>query len=130
MEKLVKKEIIYPQLSYSIVGCAYEVCNKLGGGLLEKVYQKALAIEFQEKGLKYKKQVYYPITYKDQVVGKSFFDFLVEEKVIVEIKKDTRYSKSHIDQVSNYLKVSDLQLALLINFSGKDIQFKRILNIK
>lgn len=135
MDKEIKRkevkrdDLIYPDLSYDIIGCAYEVMNKLGGGHPEKVYQKGLAIEFSNKKFSFKEQLYAPIFYDGIVIEKSFLDFFVEEKVVVEIKKYTRFSKSHIDQVNRYLKSTGAKLALLINFSGDDIVFKRLVNI-
>ena len=128
-KELNRNDLVYPELSYEIIGCAYEVCNKLGGGLHEKYYQKGMAVEFELKGWKFKEQAYFPLEYKGKIIGKSFLDFLVDDKIIVEIKKDTRFSKEHIDQVNNYLKVTGLKLALLINFSGKEVFHTRILNI-
>ena len=130
IKKEVKRnDLVYPELSYEIIGCAYEVINTLGGGHPEKVYQKALAIEFSNKKIAFKEQVYAPLYYDDKIIEKSFLDFVIEEKVVVEIKKETRFSKGNIDQVNRYLKATDLKLALLINFSKDDIVFKRLVNI-
>ncbi|MBI4945682.1 MAG: GxxExxY protein [Bacteroidetes bacterium] len=85
--------------------------------------------EFSNKKYSFKEQVYAPLIYDGKVIEKSFLDFIVEEKVVVEIKKDTRFAKGHIDQVNRYLKATGLKLALLINFSKNDIVFKRLVNI-
>ncbi|MBL4656289.1 MAG: GxxExxY protein [Bacteroidia bacterium] len=127
--KLRRNDLVYPELSYKIVGCAYDVFNELGPGHYEKYYQKALASSFEIQKLSYKEQVYYPLKFKNEVIGKSFFDFLVEDKVIVEIKKDLRFSKARVDQVVNYLNISGLRLALLINFAKDEVVFKRFVNI-
>ena len=123
------KEVIYPELSYKIVGCAYEVYNSLGKGYPEKYYQKALAIEFKSKGILFREQVHYPLTFKNELVGRSYFDFLIEDKIILEIKRGTHFSQGHFDQIIRYLKVSDLKLGLLINFGNEGVQTKRILNL-
>jgi len=128
-KEIKRTDLVYPELSYEIIGCAYEVMNKLGSGHPEKVYQKALAIEFSNKKIAFKEQVYAPLYYGDKIIEKSFLDFVIEEKVVVEIKKETRFSKGNIDQVNRYLKATDLKLALLINFSKDDIVFKRLVNI-
>ncbi len=128
MKKLERKDLIYPELSYRVIGCAFDVHNELQGGHHEKYYQRALSEAFQRKGLQYVQQVYFPLEYKGKMVGKNFLDFLVEGKIVVEIKKGDRYSKRHIDQVLNYLKMSNTKLAILINFGLNDVRFKRIIN--
>lgn len=130
MRVLQRDDLVYPELSYDIVGCAYDVYNEIGPGHLEKYYQSAMATAFKLKGLSYQEQVYHPLKFKNKIIGKSFLDFVVEEKVVIELKRTERYSKSHMDQVLNYLKLSDLKLALLINFSDSEVSFKRVLNIK
>jgi GxxExxY protein len=123
------KEVVYPQLSYQIVGCAYEVYNSLGKGFPGKYYQKALAIELKSKGIKIKEQVYFPLEFKEELIGKNYLDFLVDDKIIVEIKQGNHFSKGHFEQITRYLKVSNLKLGLLINFSSTGVQVKRVLNL-
>lgn len=130
MRVLKRDDLVYPELSYDIVGCAYDVYNELGPGHLEKYYQKALAVSFKLKGWTFEEQVYQALKFKGEVVGRIYLDFIVNEKIVVEVKRTERYSKSHMDQVLNYLKVTNLKLALLINFSDKEVSFKRILNTK
>ena len=129
MRVLKREDLVYPEFSYDIVGCAYDVYNELGPGHLEKYYQNAMAMAFKLKGWTFREQVYHPLKFKNKVVGKIFLDFVVKEKVIVELKRAERYSKSHMDQVLNYLKLTDLKLAILINFSSTEVSFKRVLNI-
>ena len=125
---LVRDDLVYPELSYDIIGCAFEVLNELGPGHLEKFYQKALSIALSGKKIEFKEQVYHTLKFKDKIIGKMYFDFLVEEKIIVELKKDNRFSKQHIDQVLTYLKSANLKLGILINFSNNGVLYKRILN--
>ncbi len=123
-----KQDLIYPELSYKLVGLAYNVFNELGHGHLEKIYQKAYAKELKEAGIIFKEQAPYQVIYKDEIIGNNFLDFLVEEKVIIELKRSDFYSKKYIDQVSNYIKVSNLKLAILINFTSNGVRIKRIVN--
>lgn len=123
-----RQDLLFPELSYQIVGCAFEVYNELGFGHHEKYYQRAYAEALKLKDLKFAEQVYFPLKFKDKIIGKNFFDFLVDEKVIVELKKDNRFSKQHIDQVKEYLNVSNLKLAILINFTRTEVLHKRIIN--
>jgi len=127
---LNKPDLLYPDLSYEIVGCAFEVYNEMGSGHMEKYYQKALSIAFDHKNLNYLQQVYHPLKFKNQIVGKTYLDFVVNDKIVVEIKQGERYSKAHIDQVLNYLKLSNLKLAILINFGNEGVKFKRIINLE
>jgi len=128
MADLKRNDLVYPELSYKIVGFAFEIFREIGGGHKEIVYQRAYAMLLQQHKLQFSEQVYYPVTFKGKTIGKNFFDFLVEDKIIIELKKDMHYSKAHIDQVLNYLKVSDLKLALLINFGRNGATCKRIIN--
>ena len=126
---LKRDDLIYPELSYKIVGCAFEVFKELAYGHPEKVYQKAMAILFDEKNIPYSKEEYMPIKFRDTLLRKQFIDFVVEEKVVVELKKNFHFSKAHIDQVLYYLQAKKVQLAILINFGKEGATFKRIVNM-
>ena len=129
MNKMIQKQdLIYPELSYQLVGLAYNVFNELGHGHLEKIYQKAYAKELKEAGIVFKEQAPYQVIYKEEVIGNNYLDFLIEEKVTIELKRSDFYSKKYIDQVSNYIKVSNLKLAILINFTTNGVRIKRIVN--
>ncbi len=128
MKELRREDLIYPALSYKIVGCAFDVHNELGGGHHEKYYQRALAEALRNHNLIFKEQVYYSLKYHGKIVGKGFVDFIVNDKIIVEIKKGDRYSKRHIDQVLEYLKLNDFKLAILVNFGSDKVSFTRIVN--
>jgi len=123
-----RKDLLYPELSYKIIGSAFDVYNKIGSGHLEKNYQRALAEAFASNDLKFSEQVYCPVVYNDKIIGRKFLDFLVESKIIVEIKKDARFSKANIDQILNYLRANNLKLSILINFGNNGVVFKRIIN--
>ncbi len=127
--KLIRNDLVYPELSYKITGCAFEVYNALGFGHAEKFYQRAMAVEMKKRDMNFKEQVYTPLKFKDEVIGKLYLDFLVEDKVIVELKKSDRFTKANIDQVKQYLITSKLQLALLINFSSSGVISKRLVNV-
>ncbi len=124
-----RQDLVHPELSYKIVGCAFDVFNVIGGGHHEKVYQRALKKALTDAGIKNKEQIYYPLRYKGELVGKHYFDFLIEDKVLVEIKKGNRYSKSHIDQVLEYLRLGGLKLAIIINFATDGVDTKRIVRL-
>ncbi len=84
----------------------------------------------KEKGISSSKEQYYPIKYNDIVIGENFFDFFVEDKIIVELKSSIRFTKANYDQVLNYLNVSNIKLALLISFGSNEVRCKRVINFK
>jgi GxxExxY protein len=106
------------EISYKIIGAAMELHKTLGLGLLESVYEAALAYDLRELGIEVKSQVPMPLFYKEvkQDVGYRI-DLLVEDKVIIEIKSVENLSPVHFSQTLTYLKLSDKKLALLINFN-------------
>jgi GxxExxY protein len=120
MNYLKRNDLLYPELSFQIIGCAFEVHNELGFGFKENIYQKALALSLTEKKLAFKEQAHYQIKFKDQVIANRYFDFIVDEKVVV--------SKANIDQTIEYLKASNLKLAILINFGKEGVVYKRLIN--
>jgi len=125
---LKRDDLIFPELSYEIIGCAYEVFNEIGFGFKESVYQKAMAIALKEKNIPFREQVYHEVKFKNEILAKRFFDFIVEEKIIVELKRDDKFSKANIDQTIDYLKTSKLKLALLINFGRERVVYRRLIN--
>lgn len=124
-----KKDLVYPELSYKIVGCAYDLFNQTGGGHKEKIYQNGMALSFKKQKINFKEQLYFPVTFDSSILGKNYFDFLVEDKIVVELKSLSRFTKAHFDQVVKYLNVSDLHLALLINFTPNEVRCKRVVNL-
>lgn len=126
--RIRKTNLLYPDLSYNIVGAAFEVYKSVGYGHPEKIYQRAMAIMLKEKGLAFQEQVFVPYEFRSEIIGRSYLDFVVEEKIIVELKRNTNFSKIHIDQVLRYLKHSQLKLAILIDFGKEGAVFRRIIN--
>ena len=123
-----RSDLVYPELSYRIVGILFEVHNQIGSGHHEKVYQRALSVGFQKHGLVFKEQVYTPLMFENKNVGSYFLDFLVDGKVVLEIKKGDRFSRSNIEQVMTYLKTYNLKLGILANFGHHELNYKRIVN--
>jgi len=123
-----KEDLIYPELSFKLVGYAFTVFNELGAGHAEKYYQRAYAAVLEKEKIKFKEQAYAPLIFQEKVIGRSYFDFLIEDKIIVEIKKSNFFSKANIDQLFQYLKTSHLKLGLLINFGNERVYSRRIVN--
>ena len=119
-------EIKLNELSEKIIGAAFEVSNILGVGFLEKVYENALNIELELRGLQAQQQAPLKVYYKDELVGDYFADILVENEIIIELKTVKEFDDIHIAQCLNYLKITGLKLCLLINFSKPRVDIKRI----
>jgi GxxExxY protein len=122
--------LIHPELSYNIVAALYEVQRNLGGGYQEKYYQKSLAKEFSLRKIKYKEQLPVELKYKNESLGRYFLDFLVEDKIVLEIKSDCKFYSRDIKQVLGYLRAKNLELGILACFSKKGLIYKRILKGK
>ncbi len=111
-------------ITFLIIKCFYNVYNTLGYGFLEKVYEKALCIELQNKGLNVERQKPIQVWYNNQIVGDYFADIIVNEKVIIELKTADSISEQHENQLINYLKSTNLEIGLLLNF-GKKPEIRR-----
>jgi GxxExxY protein len=125
----MSEKVIYKDLSYQVMGVMFEVYNELGYDYQEKYYEKAIAKAFAEKGLSYKQQVAYKVKFKGEFIGIQYLDFLIEDKIIVELKKGNYFSKRNIEQVKRYLNITNKQLAILVNFTSNGVKSLRILNI-
>lgn len=107
------------KLTEKIIGCAIEVHREIGPGLLEGPYEAALGVELEEAGLKYQRQVGFPVVYKGKTIGEYRVDLLVEDAVVVEIKSVERFDPVFEAQVLTYLKVTGKKVGLLINFNSR-----------
>lgn len=119
------------ELTYLIRKSIFEVYNILGTGLLESVYEKALATELESHGLKVESQYPIAVTYKEIDLGLGFrADLLVQDKIIVEVKSVVELAPIHHKQLLNYLKLTDLHLGILVNFNTHDLKSEiiRIIN--
>ncbi|HYA01779.1 MAG TPA: GxxExxY protein [Syntrophobacteria bacterium] len=110
------KEGKYRKLTEEIIGAFYQVYNTLGYGFLEKVYENALIIELKKAGISALPQGSITVIYEGEVVGEYLADILVDNKVIVEIKAVKRLAPEHEAQLLNYLKATDIEVGLLLNF--------------
>ena len=119
---------LYEDLTRQIIGCAMTVHSTLGNGFQELIYQRCLAIELQENGLKFLKEEEMPIYYKGYRVGIRRADFLVENKIILELKAIMHLENAQLAQAMNYLVAYNKKVGLLINFGAKSLEFKRVHN--
>lgn len=127
---MIKEEYKYSELTGKIIGCSMEVHRHLGNGFQEAIYQRALALEFEMQGLGFAREFEMPIHYKGSHIGTRRVDFLVEEKISVELKAVIKLEDVHLAQAINYLEAYNLEVGLLLNFGSKSLEFKRVLNSK
>ena len=122
------KELKHKEITEKIIGAAFEVHKFLGNGFQEVIYQRALAYEMGKAGLYYAREIEQHIFYKElqEPIGTRRADFVVEGKVLVELKAVKLVEDVHWAQVLNYLKAYKLEVALLINFGSKSMNFKRL----
>ena len=129
MGNLKRADILYPELSYKIIGVLFDVFNELGYRYQEKYYQRAAAIAFQNLGIKFVEQVPAPLEFKGKSIGRYFYDFLIDDKVLLELKRGDSFSRNDIQQILGYLSRAKLKLGILARFSSKGLKFKRIVQL-
>lgn len=106
-------------LTERIIGCAIAVHEELGPGLLESIYQSALAVEFDVQKLAFRQQVIVPINYRGRLIGEHRIDMIVQDSVVVELKSVERFDPVFEAQILTYLKLTKLRTGLLINFNSR-----------
>ena len=116
------------KFSNKIIGIAIRVHKKLGPGFVEKIYEKALAYEFQKEGTSFDQQKVIRVKYEDLELGDQRIDFMVEDALILEVKVASKIIEIHQDQLISYLKASNKKLGLILNFGKKRLEIKRLVN--
>jgi GxxExxY protein len=121
-----KHGFIFREESHQIIGCAMEVLNALGHGLLEKPYENALCIEFNLRNIPFTQQRRFDVMYKTVRVGEYIPDLIVFDNIVVEIKTIERITDHEKGQILNYLKIAKLRLGLILNFKFAKLQWERL----
>lgn len=121
-------KMVYPELSYQIIGMAMDIHNRLGSGFLEKVYENAMMVLLNRAGIKAEQQAPIKVYFDGAVVGDYYADILVENKIILELKVVDRLTDVNRAQTLNYLKATGLRLAILINFGKQRLESERYVN--
>lgn len=116
----------YEVLTEQVIKVFYKVYNVLGYGFLEKVYEKAMIIEFEKSGLGYRNQYPIKIYYEEKIIGDYIADFVIEDKVIVEIKAIKKLTTADENQLLNYLTATRLEVGLLLNYGAKPEMKRKI----
>ncbi|MFP4312784.1 MAG: GxxExxY protein [Alphaproteobacteria bacterium] len=119
--------ILFKDEIYHITGCAMSVLNALGHGFSEKVYENALAIELNEQNIRFHQQKQFDVFYKNKNIGVYIPDFVIEDKIIVELKTIQKISDLEKGQVLNYLKVTGLEVGLILNFKNSKLEWQRLI---
>jgi len=123
-------KIIQKVLSYKIMGMLFSVHNSLGNRYQEKYYQRAVEEGLKQKNLNFKKELKVDLLYSNKVIGKYFLDFLIEDRVILEIKAVDKLRPKDFEQVLAYLTANNIELGILVNFRTSSLSYHRILNSK
>lgn len=119
---------LFEDLTFKIIGSLFEVNKELGFGYNEKVYQQAFAKELERRGIAFKRENFSKISYKGNRVGCLFHDFLVEGKVVVELKVGSDLYESYFKQLLSYLRDSKLRIGILAVFTPQGLVYKRLIN--
>ncbi len=121
-----RRELVLKDEAHRIVGCAMEVLNALGHGLLEKPYENALVVEFGLQNVPYRQQPRFDVEYKSVKVGEYVPDLICFDQIVVDTKAIEQITNHEIGQMMNYLKITGLKLGLLLNFKHAKLEWKRI----
>jgi GxxExxY protein len=114
--------------SFRVIGAAKEVLRRLGPGFREDLYEKALCMEFDRRGISYEQQVEIIVRYDDRPIGTHTLDLIIEGKIVVELKAVSGLAEAHTAQLISYLRASDLRVGLLLNFGQIPLGVKRVVN--
>jgi GxxExxY protein len=128
MKDIINNSYKYSDLTGKIIGCAIKVHGTIGNGFQEIIYQHCLAIEMGKQGLSFARELEMPIYYDGVDVGTRRVDFLVADKIMVELKAISALQEIHLAQCLNYLEAYKLETSLLLNFGAKSLEIKRISN--
>jgi GxxExxY protein len=119
-------KVLYRDLSFEIVAAAIQVWEILGYGFLEKVYENALTIELDKRGLPCEQQKPVKVFYDGQVAGDYVADVIVDGKIILELKSANGIDSAHMAQTLNYLKATGIRLGIILNFGPDKMEFRRV----
>lgn len=126
---MLKGKVVEPELSYRIVGLAFKMFNDIGYGMSEKYYQRVFAKILEREKIPFKKEHYVKLSYNGDSIGSYFLDFVVDDKIVVELKVRPHLGYVHIKQVVGYLRATKQELAILIYITRDGIKYRRVVNI-
>lgn len=129
-KQIEANSLVYPELSYQLVAVLFKVHNHLGSYFQEKYYQRAIEIELNKQKIPYKREYMVDIKYEGDKLGRYFIDFVIEDKIALEIKSADYFKKTFVAQVLAYLVASKLKLGIIANFNSDRLLTKRLINPK
>jgi GxxExxY protein len=118
--------VLFKEEAYEVMSCAFEVVKHVGPGLSEKIYENALAREFDLRGIPDAQQLRYPVEYKGVIAGEYIPDLIAYGKIVVETKTIDRITQIEVGQVMNCLKITGHRLAIIINFKNPKLEYRRV----
>jgi GxxExxY protein len=121
---------IESELVYQVTGCAMTVLNELGHGLREKTYERAMCVEFELQNIDYSSQTVHKVIYKGKHIDDYIPDLEVENRLIIELKTVENIADEHLGQLLNYLRITGMQVGLILNFKHSKLQWKKIVLTK
>jgi len=121
-------KLIYENLTYKINGYAFKIDNELGFGHQEKTYSDALEMLLKKEELHYKRELYAPITFEGQIISRRYFDFLIDDKIVIEVKRGDYNFKQTYSQLLEYLISNRYKLGIIIRFTRSGVRVKRVPN--
>ena len=127
---LIRSDLIYPELSYEVIGASFAVYNNLGWGHREVYYQRALAEELKARKIPFIREQSVKIAYGNTSIGRYVLDFVVDDKLVFELKISPRLGYTHIKQTQSYLAALHLPLAILIYFTKDGVKYRRVLAVQ
>jgi GxxExxY protein len=122
-----KKNILFKELSDTVIGIAFKVHTRIGSALPEHVYHHSLEQELLSQGISHSSQQCHQVYYNDTNVGHFFSDIIVDNKIILELKSADKITQGHLSQLFTYLRVSRLHVGYVLNFGTRSLGFKRLI---
>ncbi len=123
-----QEKIVYPELSYKIMGILFKIHRELGNTYQEKYYQRAIALSLDEAGIPYGKEVLIELIFNNQGIGKYYLDFVIDNKIALEIKTVPFVKDEYYKQLLAYLNATNLKLGIVVNFRSNRLTYKRLIN--
>ncbi|MDP2923385.1 MAG: GxxExxY protein [Candidatus Omnitrophota bacterium] len=128
--KMQTDKLLFRELTYKIIGICYRIHTSLGCGFPEKVYQKALEIEFHKEGITYETEKAFRVLYNKEAIGRFRLDMVIDGKVVIELKAVERLPNVFREQIISQLKASPYEVGLLVNFGSSKLEYLRIARSK
>lgn len=119
--------LVYPELSFKLMGLLFKIHNNLGSNFQEKYYQRAIELELEEHKVNFEREKMVPLMYRGKGIGRYFIDFVIEDKIALEVKASDYFRREFRTQILSYLNSADLKLGIITNFNGPTLSINAIL---